>query len=175
MSEARPIGDERDRATSQAASREQAASAGEGDETFSIAELAEAFEVTPRAIRFYEDKGLLHPARQGQTRVYSQRDRARLLLILRGKRVGFSLADIREMLDLYDRKDGQEAQLTVSLNKFRERIETLERQREDIDAALLELRDGVAWIERTLAQKRSEAGEETPPGVIGYGFAADRD
>ena len=90
--------------------------------TFSISELAREFNITPRAIRFYESEGMIAPARQGQTRIFSVRDRARLGLIVQGKRVGFSLAEIREMLDLYDIGDGQVTQLKVSRKKFADRI-----------------------------------------------------
>ncbi len=77
------------------------------DRTYSITELCREFDVTPRTLRFYEQKGLLHPARRGWTRLFSYRDRARLQLILRGKKVGFALEEIKEMLDLYNLRDGQ--------------------------------------------------------------------
>lgn len=107
---------------------------------FAIGELAREFGVTLRTIRFYEDKGLLSPRRQGTTRIYSRRDRARLKLILLGKRVGFSLVEIGEMLDLYDLKDGQVTQLRVALGKFDEQIGFLESQRAEIDQALGDLK-----------------------------------
>jgi DNA-binding transcriptional MerR regulator len=119
--------------------------------TFTISELAREFNVTPRALRFYEDKALLSPTRDGMNRVYSGRDRARLKLILQGKSVGFSLTDIREMLDLYT-LEGHRAQLKLSLKKSREQIVNLERQREDIEAALETLRAGVRWAEEKLAE-----------------------
>ena len=108
------------------------------ERTFTIRQLCLEFKCTPRALRFYEDKGLLSPARQGLNRVYSYKDRARLQLILRGKRVGLALAEIREILDLYDEDDGGAAQNAKALRKFRERIVALERQREDIDHAIAE-------------------------------------
>lgn len=122
-------------------------------ETYTITELSEEFGITPRTIRFYEDKDLIRPRRNGMNRVYSRRDRARLLLILRGKRLGFSLADIREMLDLYDIGDGQVEQLRTMLRKSRERIASLEAQRRDIDDAIAELTTGCGQIEAVLARK----------------------
>ncbi|MFC3231157.1 MerR family DNA-binding transcriptional regulator [Marinibaculum pumilum] len=108
--------------------------------TFTITELSDAFGVTPRAIRFYEDKGLLAPARQGQSRIYSRADRTRLALILRGKRLGFSLAEIQELLDLYDPADGQVEQIRQLNMKAADRISELERQAAEIESMLRELR-----------------------------------
>ncbi len=119
--------------------------------TFTISELAREFQVTPRALRFYEDKGLLSPTRDGLNRVYSARDRARLKLILQGKSVGFSLSDIREILDLYT-LEGHRAQLKLSLKKSREQMRNLEKQREDIEAALETLANGVKWAEEKLQE-----------------------
>lgn len=113
-------------------------------ELFTIGELSAAFGLSPRAIRFYEDQGLIAPERVGVQRVYSKRDRARLQLILRGKRLGFSLADIREFLDLYDAGRGK--QMTVTLAHTRARIRELEQQLEDITITLAELRDMEAEI-----------------------------
>ncbi len=106
---------------------------------YTITQLSKEFDVTARTLRFYEDKGLLHPARRGQSRIFSYRDRGRLKLILQGKRVGFSLTEIKEMLDLYDLRDGQVTQLRVALDKFGDRIEHLERQKEDIEGAIADL------------------------------------
>jgi DNA-binding transcriptional MerR regulator len=111
------------------------------DPRFTIRDLGEEFGCTHRTIRFYEDEGLLKPRREGQARIYSARDRARLSLILRGRRLGFSLAEIAEMLDLYDADPGHVRQLTVALEKGRARIAQLERQRADIEAALGELKE----------------------------------
>jgi DNA-binding transcriptional MerR regulator len=108
---------------------------------FTIRDLAEEFGCTHRTIRFYEDEGLLKPRRAGQARIFSARDRARLSLILRGRRLGFSLSDIAEMLDLYDADPDHVRQLTVALEKGRARIAQLEGQRADIEAALAELKE----------------------------------
>jgi DNA-binding transcriptional MerR regulator len=115
--------------------------------TYSISELAEEFSVTARALRFYEDKGLLTPSRQGQTRVFSAADRARLRLVLRGKRVGFSLEEIREMLDLESITSGSPQHLGLWLKRFSARIDVLKQQRRDIDDAIEELQAGCAWME----------------------------
>ncbi|KZC98242.1 MerR family transcriptional regulator [Oceanibaculum pacificum] len=121
-------------------------------ESYSIAQLAEAFGVTHRTIRFYEGEGLLSPARQGNRRVFSAGDRIRLKLILRGRRLGFSLAEIKEILGLYDSQQGETAQLRHLVGKIRERRELLRRQRADIDAILDELdRLEAACTDRLLA------------------------
>jgi DNA-binding transcriptional MerR regulator len=122
------------------------------DRSYTISQLAREFKVTPRALRFYEDKGLLSPMRDGMNRVYTSRDRARLQLILRGKRVGFPLAEIKEILDLYDLGDGAREQMRTALKKYRARIVALESQREDIVAAIQALKDGISFLERRLAE-----------------------
>ena len=132
------------------------ASALRRERAYSIRQLCREFGCTPRALRFSEDKALLAPARKGMTRIYSARDRARLQLILRGKRVGFSLAEIAELLALYDREDGGAAQMAASLGKFRERLVELRRQREDLDKAITELESGCVWLEEQLAQTRPD-------------------
>ena len=124
--------------------------------TYSIAELSSEFSVTARAIRFYEHEDLLHPARQGQTRIYSPADRSRLAWILRGKRVGFSLADIAEMLDLYNRDDDRRLQQQVTLKKCRERLEMLDRQRADIDETISELTEFCQKVEEILDPRDNE-------------------
>lgn len=124
--------------------------------TFTIRQLCLEFQCTPRALRFYEDKGLLNPARDGMNRVYSYRDRARLQLILRGKRVGLPLAEIGEILDLYEVGDGGVQQAARSLRKFRERIVALEAQRIDIDNAIAELQAGCEALEQRLSGARAD-------------------
>jgi DNA-binding transcriptional MerR regulator len=119
----------------------------------SIGDLAGEFGVTPRTLRFYEDQGLLHPGRAGKARIFSARDRARLSLILRGKRLGFSLAEIKEMLDLYDLGDDQVEQLRLTQQKIRERIAQLEGQRADIESTLKELNDADVEVRRALSSK----------------------
>ncbi len=108
-------------------------------DTYGIAELAREFSVTTRTIRFYEDKQLLTPERQGQRRVYTPRDRVRLRLIMRGKRLGFSLDEIREMIDMYDNDPSEIAQLKLFLAKIHERKSVLSQQQADIAAILNEL------------------------------------
>ncbi len=112
----------------------------------SIGEMCDAFGVTARALRFYEDEGLIAPERRGTQRLYSERDRARVAWILRGKRTGFSLAEIRELLDLYDLGDQRRTQRLVTLDRCRQKIATLERQRGDIDATITELQEFIALL-----------------------------
>ena len=107
--------------------------------SFTIGDLSREFGVTLRTLRFYEDKQLLNPKRQGQSRIYSRRDRARLKLVLMGKKVGFSLTEIKDMLDLYDLKDGQVTQLKVALDKFNRQITLLQDQKREIEQAIDEL------------------------------------
>ncbi|WP_404370266.1 MerR family DNA-binding transcriptional regulator [Sphingomonas sp. MMS24-J45] len=121
---------------------------------FSISDLSAEFGVTARALRFYEDEGLIAPERRGTARIYSQRDRARLAWILRGKRVGFSLGEIREMIDLYDIGDGRKIQRATTIARCRDRMALLQAQKHDIDAAIAELADFVTLLETNGAQGR---------------------
>ena len=129
--------------------------------TYTIRQLTKEFSVTARTLRFYEDEGLIAPERRGQTRIYAQRDRARIILILRGRRVGFSLAEIREYLGLYDH-NGSVKQLTHVKAKFEERIAILERQKVDIDAAIDEIRRGIAEVEGRLANHSERSTRAQP-------------
>jgi len=106
---------------------------------YSISDLAQEFNLTTRAIRFYEDEGLLQPGRNGRRRVYGARDRVRLKLILRGKRLGFSLSEVRDIIEMYDLDSGESGQLRYFLEQIQQRREALKQQRHDIDLTLEEL------------------------------------
>ena len=123
------------------------------DKIFSVTELARDLGVTPRTIRFYEDQGLISPQRAGNTRVYTHRDRARMILILRGKQLGFSLRDIKEYLDLYVVDTTQSEQLQHLVKKARERISQLEGQLQAVKTTLQELRDIERVSLETLASR----------------------
>jgi len=120
-------------------------------ETFTIRQMCDQFSVTPRALRFYEDKELLAPARHGMTRLYSHRDRARLTLILRGKRFGFSLEDIRQLLAMYDHRGSNAAQLTRSLELAEQRLTQMIAQRDELAQAILDLQHEIAQARHSLA------------------------
>ena len=120
---------------------------------YSVTELASELEVTPRALRFYEDKGLIAPQRAGKTRVYTARDRRRIVLILRGKRLGFSLREIAEWLDLYDRLPNRVGPLRLTLTRTRQRIEALQAQHRDLEETLQELRGIESTVETFLRSK----------------------
>ncbi|MBS0472272.1 MAG: MerR family DNA-binding transcriptional regulator [Proteobacteria bacterium] len=137
--------------------------------TYTIRQLTKEFDVTARTLRFYEDEGLIAPERRGQTRIYSNRDRARIILILRGRRVGFSLAEIREILDLYDtHHDGGVKQTLHARRKFEEQLHKLERQKVDIEDSLVELRRAIGAIDSAIAD-----GKLTAPSVESHRVAAE--
>jgi DNA-binding transcriptional MerR regulator len=125
--------------------------------TYTIAELAEEFDVTPRAIRFYEDVGLLEPTRAGRNRVYAQRDRTRLKLTLRGKRLGLSLQEILQLVRMYDSEANTAPQLTAFLLVLRSHRAQLEQQQADIRIMLAEIAQHEQRCERLLAQARPKA------------------
>ncbi|MFN3613106.1 MAG: MerR family transcriptional regulator [Rubrimonas sp.] len=125
-----------------------------------IGAMCAAFDVTPRTLRFYEAKGLLNPIRDGQKRLFTPRDRARLTLILRGKRFGFSLVEIQELLDLYAAGDGQVRQLTATLDRATERLRLMRAQRDELSLAIEELADQIALVERMLAERTAGKAAE---------------
>lgn len=123
------------------------------DDLYTVNQLAEELGITPRTLRFYEAKGLLTPRRVGNNRVYSKRDRARLKLILRGKRLGFSLEEIKEFLDLYNVDPSQQEQMRVLLARIRERLDALAQQRQDLDATVSELKEMETQVVSTLKER----------------------
>ncbi|MGI3168592.1 MerR family transcriptional regulator [Pseudooceanicola sp. C21-150M6] len=126
------------------------------DRTMTIREMCDAFELTPRTLRFYEAKELLFPIREGQKRLFTRRDRARLKLILRGKRFGFSLEDIRQLLELYDMGDQQHTQLVRTYAIAEDRLAEMESRRAELDAAIQELKDQMAWGAKMIANLGQE-------------------
>ncbi|MDQ3079463.1 MAG: MerR family DNA-binding transcriptional regulator [Pseudomonadota bacterium] len=118
-----------------------------------IGQLCEEFGVTARALRFYEDEALIAPERRGTQRLYSERDRSRLAWILRGKRVGLSLADIKELLDLYDVGDGRRTQRLKTIERCQAKVTALKQQRVDIDATIDELTSFIALVEARTDQE----------------------
>lgn len=129
-----------------------------GERTYTIGELAEEFGLTPRTLRFYEDEGMVTPARQGQNRVYSRKDRARIKLICRGKRLGFSVQEIKEFIDLYDPEERQVEQMRYALTLGRKRITQLEQQLRDVQQTLSELKD----MDRQIADHLRSQGALAP-------------
>ena len=123
-------------------------------ELLTIRQMCEAYDVTPRTLRFYESKELISPLRQGQKRLYSRRDRGRLKLILRGKKFGFSLETIRQLLDLYDLGDQQLTQFQRAYDLAVRKLAELEEQRDELNETIAELRDQISWGSETLAQMR---------------------
>lgn len=121
------------------------------NDLMTIRQMCDAFDVTPRTLRFYEAKELLFPIREGQKRLFSKRDRARLKLILRGKRFGFSLEEIRQLLDLYHRGDQQRTQLTSAYEIAQQRLADLISQRETLDSAINDLKEQLKWGEKMIA------------------------
>lgn len=144
-----------------ASTGKRSAGAALTDTFFTVTELARDLSVTPRTVRFYEDKGLITPRRAGTMRVYTKRDRARMVLILRGKRLGFSLREIKEYLDLYDMDPTQTEQIRLLLKKVQLRLEMLEDQRLALEESILELKD---IEEQTLAVLEQEAAQQKAAG-----------
>lgn len=130
--------------------------------TYTISALAREFDITPRAIRFYEDQGILSPSRAGRNRVYAARDRARLKLLLRGKRLGLSLSEVRALIDMYDSPRDTEAQLREFLAVLARHRATLERQREDIGLTLAEISAHEAQCHALLVEHESVAASPSP-------------
>ena len=124
--------------------------------TWSIGELCREFGVTARALRFYEQKGLLKPKRRGWTRIYDARDRQRLQTILRGKKAGFTLAEIRELLDLHHLREGETEKMQRALLRMRQQLEVLRERREEIDEAIADLRRTIDIIEGMLKERRKD-------------------
>jgi DNA-binding transcriptional MerR regulator len=127
------------------------------EDYMTIREMCDAFHVTPRTLRFYESKELLSPKREGQKRLFTRRDRARLTLILRGKRFGFSLEEIRQLLDLYRRGDQQEAQLAKTYEIARERLADLKSRRTELEGAIADLEAQLDLVTSTLADLRKHS------------------
>lgn len=125
-------------------------------DALTIRQMCDHYDVTPRTLRFYESKELLSPIRQGTKRLFTRADRARLQLILRGKRFGFSLEDIRQLLDMYDRNGSNEAQLSRTFDLARQRLTQMESQRAELDTAIAELKAQLTEGEAALAAFRRE-------------------
>ena len=123
------------------------------DSLMTIGQMCEAYDVTPRTLRFYEAKELIFPVREGQKRLFTKRDRARLKLILQGKRFGFSLEEIRQLLNLYDLGDQQTTQLTKTYELAQERLQVMEEQRDELNEAIDDLKEQLNWFETELSQR----------------------
>lgn len=124
-------------------------------QTYTISELAREFDITTRTIRFYEEKGLIHPGREGQKRLYTPADRVRIKLILRGKRIGMTLQESAEVIDMYDPQHNNSAQMQSLLSSVEERRATLQRKKEDIDDML----DGLDEVQQLCEQALAENGD----------------
>lgn len=129
------------------------------EETKSIREMCDEFEVTPRTLRFYEAKELLFPIREGQKRLFTKRDAARLKLILRGKRFGFSLEQIRQLLDMYQRGPQQLNQMTKTYEIALERLADMESQRDELTEAIDDLKAQIEWGEQTIRELQANSPE----------------
>ena len=125
-----------------------------GDDLLTIRQMCAAYDVTPRTLRFYEAKELLSPVRRGQRRLYTRRCRARLKLILQGKRFGFSLEDIRQLLELYDPRGNNVTQLAATVDAARERLADMMRQQDELKIAVSELIKQIAQVEQILADRQ---------------------
>ena len=130
------------------------------DALMTIRQMCGAYDVTPRTLRFYEAKELLSPVRQGQKRLYTHRDRGRLTLILRGKRFGFSLEEIRQLLDLYDGGRGRDEQLVRAVEAGHKRLSAMKRERDELEAAISDLEGEIEGAERVLARIRTPQAAE---------------
>ena len=140
-----------------------AATAADNAPTFTITELAQEFDITPRAIRFYEDVGLLEPARAGRNRVYTHRDRTRLKLTLRGKRLGLSLQEVKQLVDMYESGSDERPQLEAFLVVLGDHRRQLEQQLDDIQVTLAEISQHEARCRALISAKASKAGKAARP------------
>ena len=129
------------------------------DNVMTIRQMCDVFDVTPRTLRFYESKELLSPIREGQKRLFTKRDRARLKLILQGKRFGFTLEEIRQLLDLYSKEDQQLTQITQTYDIAVKRLRDLEEQRDTLNEAIDDLRAQLTWGDNMLSSLRADAAE----------------
>jgi DNA-binding transcriptional MerR regulator len=127
------------------------------DELLRIGDMAKEFDVSLRTLRFYEDKGLIHPKREGSMRLYSRRERARLRLILLGRNVGFSLREVKQMMDLYDPQGTNTKQLRVALDKSEKQLSRLEKQRESIEDAITQLRAAMEVVRGSLEERQRQS------------------
>ncbi len=130
------------------------------DEVMTIRAMCDEFQVTPRTLRFYEAKELLFPIREGQKRLFTRGDRVRLTLILRGKRFGFSLEEIRQLLDLYDNGKGEHVQMDRACEVGRRRLAEMQEQRAELDVAIDELSRQLSWAEQMLASMEAPLAAE---------------